>query len=131
MDRLTFLLLVVLVSACSEHSDQHVMPGFFCTENLLAGVTVEVRDASTAAPAACGVTGEIREGDFVEPLGDSGSCATHPDLAYLSGAYERPGTYRVSISKPGYKEWVRDGVVVTADACHVRTAFLSANLEAD
>lgn len=129
--RLPFILLVVFVTACAEHSEEHVMPGFLCTENLVAGVTVEVRDAMTAAPAACAATGEVREGDYVDPLGDFGSCATYPELAYLSGAYERAGTYRVSISKPGYKEWVRDGVVVTADACHVRTAFLSANLEAE
>lgn len=101
-----------------------------CTQVLLPAVTVEVRDMVTGAPAACGTTGEVRDGDYVAPLTDSGSCATAPDTTvYLQGPWERSGNYTVTIVKPGYRDWVRRDVVVMSDHCHVQTVSLQALLE--
>ncbi|MFN2382919.1 MAG: hypothetical protein ABR559_01490, partial [Gemmatimonadota bacterium] len=46
----------------------------------------------------------------------------------LGGAFERPGTYAVTVRKPGYREWRVTGVSVTSDACHVRPVQLQARL---
>jgi hypothetical protein len=33
------------------------------------------------------------------------------------------------VRKPGFKDWVRSGVQVTADACHVRLTTITALLQ--
>ena len=43
-------------------------------------------------------------------------------------AYERRGTYTVSVSANGYATWTRSGVLVTGDQCHVATVPLTARL---
>lgn len=47
----------------------------------------------------------------------------------LMSAGERPGTYTVTVSKPGFRDWQRAGIVVTADECHVHPVELSARLQ--
>ena len=44
-------------------------------------------------------------------------------------AYEREGTYAVTVSKSGYKAWTASGVRVIRDGCHVRTVKLNARLQ--
>ena len=39
----------------------------------------------------------------------------------VSLALDRPGTYSVTVSKEGYLDWFRDGIVVTEGFCHVNT----------
>ncbi|MEO5580406.1 MAG: PEGA domain-containing protein [Gemmatimonadaceae bacterium] len=62
------------------------------------------------------------------------SVDTHPgggalDDVLLSLAYERAGTYTVTVTKPGYREWRRTGVQVGRDECHVITVPLTARLQ--
>ena len=102
-----------------------------CTAIYVAGVSIEVTDAGTGFPAACGAVLYVTEGAYAEA--DSGIClAGRPDeeqYLWLSGAYERAGVYDLRIEKDGYVAWEREGVVVTADACHVRTVHLAVALQ--
>ena len=41
---------------------------------------------------------------------------------------ERPGTYTVVVSKPGYQDFRIDNVVVARDVCHVITVAIDARL---
>ena len=62
-----------------------------------------------------------------EPL--TVECLTVPrDTLILYAAVDRPGTYSVLVRSPGYSDWLRTTVDVTADACHVRTVTLTARL---
>jgi hypothetical protein len=58
--------------------------------------------------------------------------AGRPDLDSLGlpGAGEHPGVFQVTVRKSGYRDWVRSGVEVTADKCHVRRTDLTALLQA-
>jgi hypothetical protein len=47
----------------------------------------------------------------------------------LTGAGEHAGIFRVTVRKPGYRDWVRSGVRVTRDACHVQPTTLTALLQ--
>jgi len=44
-------------------------------------------------------------------------------------AYERAGTYTVTLSQPGYLPWRASLVHVTRDECHVNTVTVTALLE--
>jgi hypothetical protein len=46
----------------------------------------------------------------------------------LFGALERPGTYTVTVDKPGYQQWKQERVRVRDGSCHVQTVTLQANL---
>ena len=124
--------MVAVVLGCSQRPNDTEEPNplakAMCTADLRAAVSIEVRDMATGEPAACGASAEIRDGDYVEPLTGQGSCAIAPET-FLEGAWERVGTYTVTIRKAGYQEWVRSQVVVIADQCHVQTVTLQALLE--
>ncbi|MBT5045162.1 MAG: carboxypeptidase regulatory-like domain-containing protein, partial [Gemmatimonadales bacterium] len=46
------------------------------------------------------------------------------------GAWERAGTYEVSIAREGYHTWMQSGLVVNEDDCHVIPVNLDVALEA-
>jgi hypothetical protein len=46
----------------------------------------------------------------------------------LMAAWERPGTYSISISKAGYLYLTINDVVVTTGVCHVNTVTVDAKL---
>lgn len=106
------------------------MGDLLCTEILLAGLVVEVRDAITGEPAAYGAVGEIRDGEYVETLLlEGGRSMIDPDTALrLVGALERAGEYAVVVRKEGYRDWSAQ-TVVEADECHVHPVRLQAALE--
>jgi len=94
-----------------------------CSTEARAGVEVSIFDADTGKPIiSAEVTGLVQEGIYLERLFHLESTNT------LSGAYERPGTYTISISLPGYVEWKVSDVNVTRDECHVFTVRMDAFL---
>jgi len=106
--------------------------GIVCTEMFVAGLVVEVRDATTSEPAAFGAQGEIRDGSYVEMLQVEGGGTVEPAVALrLVGAWERPGVYSVVVRKEGYRDWTTSGVIVEANECHVLRVTLQAGLERD
>ena len=109
--------LPLMVAACNSTEENPVA----CTTEARAAINVDVRDSLTGQPAAAGAIGVAAEGSYADTL-DAFSATS------LGGAYERAGTYAVTVRKPGYREWRRDGVVVTSDPCHIRPVQLQARL---
>ena len=95
-----------------------------CTMEARAGLTVEVLDSATQAPATLGATIIARSATVTDST---------PGPATAEGtvglAYERPGTYTVTVTKPGYRGWSRSGISVTADQCHVHPVKVTALLQ--
>jgi len=91
------------------------------------GLSVYVKDSVTAAPAASGATLIARDGTWADtvslPAGKAGL-----DGLGLNTAGERAGTYSLTVHKAGYHDWVKSGVVVTADVCHVHPVVVTALL---
>ncbi len=100
----------------------HDTTGIACTLEARPALSVTVRDLSTDAL----VTGETRV------IAKDGAYADTADAAFLgmvySLAYERPGTYEVTVTNPAYDTWNQVGVRVTAGECHVETVSILARL---
>lgn len=101
-----------------------------CTPNLLPALRVTVVDARTGAPPQS-ATLIARSEAFVDSVGPiSPYTPVVPGVVLvLTAATERPGTYDLTVHAPGYREWTRTGVRVTADPCHVRQVDLTAELQ--
>jgi hypothetical protein len=115
-------LAAVALAACD------LVEGPICTGVFVWGLRVTVQDSVTGAPAASGAQLIARDGAYAD------TSAFPPDRPDLDGqplvaAGERPGTYTVTVRKSGFMEWVRTGVVVTADECHVRPVDVAARLQ--
>ena len=70
--------------------------------------------------AAEDATGRAVDGDQVANL--------EPFFDQLIGAWEQPGTYEVTVEKPGFEPWVRSDVRVEPGECHVIPVRLEALL---
>jgi hypothetical protein len=86
---------------------------------------VDLRDERGAA--VCDASIVVRDGDFLQelqptPLGN-GTC-------FWDGPAERPGTYEVTIDKPGYEKLVLPSVAVRKGpaACHIVPAEIKTTL---
>ena len=125
---LPFLLLGLLLVACSGCSDDGL---FVCTAESVPGISVKILDAETSLPAACGATMWIESDGYAEKVESSFHHCNGPDsllYPFFRGAHEREGNYTVLVLKDGYVPWIKTGVNVTGDRCHVRTVSLEANL---
>jgi hypothetical protein len=114
-----------LVAACATLSGCDAFD-VACTDILLPSLSVEVRDASSGAPAARGVTGSSSH-----ESGLSTELSALDDLR-LSGDWQRelPGRHTIELRKPGY---VADVVhaYVGSDQCHVEPEIVQAEIGAD
>jgi hypothetical protein len=117
-------LAAVALAACNLVESREPI----CTGVFVWGLRVTVQDSVTGAPAASGAQLIARDGAYADT---SAFPPDRPDLdgQPLVGAGERPGTYTVTVRKSGFMEWVRTGVVVTADECHVRPVDVAARLQ--
>lgn len=94
-----------------------------CDAPAALAFQLDVHDKAGAS--VCDATVVAREGGFSQylrptPTGD-GTCS-------WGGPVERPGTYEIRVTKPGYAVAVLEDVVVTADDCHVKTVALEMKL---
>lgn len=101
--------------------------GLVCTTEARAAISVTMVDSLTGSAAgmtgtwARAVDGAYRDSTgFFTPPGVSGASA--------GLAYERAGTYAVTVHANGYRDWTKSGVVVTAGECHVNGVQLTARL---
>jgi len=99
-----------------------------CTTEARAAVSVEIRSAATTEPLADSATARVTDGSYSDTLG---VCARTGDGRALSrcGAWERPGTYDVLVTRPGYASWSQLGVHVSRGDCHVDPVLLHASLD--
>jgi hypothetical protein len=84
-----------------------------CVGGGYTSFVVEVIDSVTLKPAAWGAQLMWRVGRQVDGAGPLPKYPMRPeDVRVISGPHGRPGTYDVLVSKPGYQNWYRAGVVV-------------------
>lgn len=93
-----------------------------CTDQLVYGITVTVRDSATGELLGSDPSGVLTDGSYRETMESAGPS--------LWGAPERPGTYDIEITAEGYRTWNRKGVRVEMewDGCHVETVKLEASM---
>ena len=108
----------LITSACD-----FIPGGYSCTAQAVPGVMVHVLDSLTGASAGRDARIIARDG----AVADTADQATYDGPYPL--AFERPGTYTVTVEQEGYRLWSVTGVRVTKDECHVRTVTLAARLQ--
>jgi hypothetical protein len=99
-----------------------------CPTIVLPAVSVRIEDSVTGAPAAAGARLVVRDGSYADSSSIPEGQADR-DAEPIMAALERAGTYVVTVSKAGYRDWTRSGVRVAKDECNVRTANLTARLQ--
>lgn len=120
----TMILAALLGTGCTLLTDG----GHLCTANIVAGLNVTVRDSVTGIAAGRGAMVTAQDGAHSETLIFLGAVIPTDSLSFM-GAYERAGTYRITVAKTGYQAWTRDGVRVLDGDCHVQPATVDVRLQ--
>lgn len=85
---------------------------------------VVVRDSTSGQYLAHGTVGTA------DAVGIHDTLIAYPsDSTTLYSAHNAPGTYRVVLRRPGYKDWVKDGIAVVWDRCGGGNVAVSARLQ--
>lgn len=128
--------LALLVAAVIAGGCRAILDGgdTVCQQYAAYGIHVEVLDSITRAAAVeVGTLVIAREGAYADSARWAGGVpAPGPVPARpprFGLAEERPGTYDVTVERPGYRVWQRTGVRVLRDECHVKTVSLTALLQ--
>lgn len=114
------LLLAFITFGCS---DDDLADEVVCTTEARAGLQVTVTDAVTGMALAEGVTVTATDGNYMETLEQPGI------FNQFTGAWERAGTYIITVTKNGYQTYVSQPVTVGADVCHVITETVTVTLQ--
>jgi hypothetical protein len=109
----------LLATTCDEEDD------IVCTQEAKAGLNITVKDAVTNVILSTGVTVTAQDGMYTETL----EVLDGDDSAVFIGAWERQGTYIVTVSKEGYQTFISSPIQVTADECHVIPQLLNVALQ--
>jgi hypothetical protein len=91
-----------------------------CTGGEVAGLSVEVTDMTTSAPIV-NATVMASDGTYSETL-------MSLDNGDYVGAFDRAGTYTLSVIAPGYVAQTPGPVTVVSDGCHVTTQTVTVPL---
>jgi hypothetical protein len=111
-------MLIVPLAGCGTEP--------ICTDEIVPGVVVEIRDAFDDVPLAANARGAVHQGTFVDSLRPHGSVGDGT-LISRAAADERPGEYLIRVEHVSYLTW-EDVVLVRANECHVETVLVSAYL---
>ena len=102
------LLTIGFLLGCSG---DNAAPSGRCMAALSIAVIVAVDDSLSGASVVDNAYGVAQSGSYVDSLRVSG-----PPPVLLGG--NRVGTYQVTVERPGYRPWTRNGVVVSqVSAC--------------
>lgn len=118
-------VVVIILAACSSNNTESPPGPTVCTMEARAGIVVEPVDAATGRPVAGTTTVIAREGAYADSA--SADVSTMQQPATIGAAYERKGTYNVTVRNPAYRPF-ETSVTVTADACHVIPQRIRASL---
>jgi hypothetical protein len=100
-----------------------------CTAVAVAGINVQVLDDATGLGLSFNnLWARARDGNFTDSSMVAFTIAANAPRVF-GLAYERAGTYEVTVRASGYREWKQSNVVVTSDQCHVVPVRLTARLE--
>lgn len=109
------LILLVICSACNL-DEQETLDPIFCTDELRPGLEITVLSAVDNAIITSGITVIARDSDYTETLVNFNETTT------FVGAFERTGTYLLTISGDGFEEFSSTiPIIVDKDICHVIT----------
>jgi hypothetical protein len=122
-----WLALPAVLAACTAAADAQAgrpaPQGQACTREARPAITVEPVDRRTGQPVPGPILLVVQDGDYRDTArlaaGQKG----------VSAAYERAGTYTVTVRHDGYRPWQRRNVRVSRDECHVQTVRLRAELQ--
>jgi hypothetical protein len=121
----TLLAIALTLSSTPTSSNAEAKPMIPCTPSIEPGITATVTNARTQAPLQAKIV--IQEGKFQETLKVQGATVTGQTI--YGGAYERPGTYTLTVSKPGYQTLVMKAIQIARGECHVVTRQLNLQLK--
>jgi len=110
------IILFVICTSCSL-DEQDTEDPIFCTTDQVAGLEIIVRDAAnTDTIITTGITVVAQDGDYIETL------VNFPESNLFTGAFERVGTYIITVRANGYETFTSSiPIVVDQDICHVIT----------
>jgi hypothetical protein len=118
---------ILLTAACgSAYGPKN--DSVVCTTEARAAVSLTVVDSLTGqGTGLTGLFARVVDGTFRD---STTSFFTNPSTGIPGAglAYERKGTYTVTVRATGYQDWTKTGVNVTADECHVTGVALTARL---
>lgn len=118
MKRTSYLLgCVVLLGLAGCDS----LVGPYCSQEMVPGVVARVVDARDDEPIQGGLSGTVSEVGYVEEMDRSGHT--------LHGAWERGGSYEVTVEAEGYETAHLEGIQVLEGRCHVRSVELTVELD--
>jgi hypothetical protein len=113
-------LALVAVAGCGQSAPP---TGFACNEIAAAGLGVSLTDSVTGVSTG-----------FANVL-IVARAATYADTVFLAEytdtvplAYEHRGTVQVTVRADGYALWLKNGITISGDVCHVHEEFVSARL---
>jgi hypothetical protein len=121
MKKLILLLAIfpLLLSSTCENNDDDI----FCTTEAKAGLNVTVINSQTNVPIVEDVVIIAQDGSYQETL------EYFPGGEFVfSGAYERMGTYTITVTKTGFQTFTSQAITVTRDECHVIPQQITVNL---
>ena len=114
----------LLLTAALLFTGCGLLTGPACTLEARPALIVTVRDSTTGAPAAGAARVVARSGAFADTAHAGDDHAGPYPLAY-----ERAGTYVLTVEHEGYRAWSRSGIRVGAGECHVRTEAVTVLLQ--
>ena len=110
--------------AAPERDTTASKPSVMCTMQAVAALNGDAVDSATGAPATKGTSIVARS----ESYADSTNGPAPSDQS-VGLAFEKAGTYTVTVTKPGYEPWSKSGIVVGRDECHVLPVRVTARLQ--
>jgi hypothetical protein len=119
------LAAAAIVGSCGKS----VAAPIACTEIAMAAVNVKVLDSvSSLGLPFSSLWARVRDGVYMDSSFVVQTLATDAPKTF-GLAYERSGTYEVTVKAIGYKEWKRSNIVVARDECHVIPVLITARLQ--
>lgn len=116
------IILFTLIISCNPKKTQTVV----CTQEARAGLNVTIIDEETKQLIGDSVNVIAAEGTYTETL--QYFPGNGPNF---SGAWERPGTYIISVTRNMYKTFTSTPINVNKDECHVIAQTLTFSIQAN
>ena len=108
---------VVLLAACTQGSVGA------CATYAAPGISVNVVDTAGNSGTVLNTKIVVRDGIWADSIDSSTRNVTS-----FSTAYERTGTYAITVTGTRVKTFAITGVVVQQNGCHVRTREITATM---
>jgi len=105
-----------LVAACRLYDP--------CPQSSRAALAITIVDSVTGLPVASGASVVVSDGSFQQTI----AIPESPSTTTVGAAEDRPGSYSIVVTRPGYRDWTRSGVDVQSDGCLPVTVAVTARL---